>query len=650
MNAARALRLATAAAALYLGVFWLWAGVAKVVSPEPAYEFAAQAVGGGVPAQAVLVLSVLAETALGAALLVRGTRPLRGLAASFALLCVFSALLGVAAARGYGHLSCGCFALFARESKTVADELWITAGHAAGVGLLLLAHVLVGRGARRAAPALAAALLVVGGGVARGEDVALVNAGFEDGLAGWTLVEGARNGGGTSVSAVELDVAVAHGGKAALRLRGDAATARWQMVSQRVAVAEGSRISLRVAARSADVHPQGAQFANANATIAFFDAAGRRLALLGTARLAGDRDWVDLGLEVFAPPGTTHAEVGLFLSSTGTLWFDDVRLATAPADATTRAGRAAAFDALAWHLDRTYPFFGLAGKPQADELFAKHREAALAAADEGAFVEGLRALLAELRDLHVVLHVRGRAVPTVPPSSAPRVSVAGLVRRLDPATLLRGRNVLAGWIGAGEQRTAYLLVASWQLQESDLALVGRAFEQFAGAERLVLDVRLNGGGDERQAATVAARFADADVVYARSVFRDPTLPGTDGFGPPADRVLAAAPADERFAGRVAVLQGPACVSSTEGFLLMCAALPRVTRVGTPSRGASGNPAPFEVLPGVTVNVSRWRSLTPAGDCIEGVGVAPDVLVTDPPADAAADADPVLERALDLLRR
>ncbi len=89
----------------------------------------------------------------------------------------------------------------------------------------------------------------------------------------------------------------------------------------------------------------------------------------------------------------------------------------------------------------------------------------------------------------------------------------------------------------------------------------------------------------------------------------------------------------------------AATRATEGFLLMMRARPQVRIVGEPSRGASGNPGPFELLPGVTVFASRWRTLTPDGKLLERVGVEPHVRV-----DVPADADPVLDRALELLRR
>ena len=104
-----------------------------------------------------------------------------------------------------------------------------------------------------------------------------------------------------------------------------------------------------------------------------------------------------------------------------------------------------------------------------------------------------------------------------------------------------------------------------------------------------------------------------------------------------------APFDGR---RVVVLQGPYCVSSTEGFLMMMRMLPNGTTMGQASRGASGNPAPFELLPGVKVWTSRWRSLTPDGACIEGEGLAPKILVEG----SHAKSDPTLERALAELAR
>lgn len=131
--------LVLAAAALYLGLFWSWAGIAKALAPTPAYEFAARVAGGGAPAKAVVVASVVVETMLGLALLVRAVRPRAGVSASLVLLLAFSGLLAVAKSSGGGGLACGCFAFFATTAASVDRELWINGGHAAILVVLLAA-------------------------------------------------------------------------------------------------------------------------------------------------------------------------------------------------------------------------------------------------------------------------------------------------------------------------------------------------------------------------------------------------------------------------------------------------------------------------------------------------------------------------------
>ena len=80
------------------------------------------------------------------------------------------------------------------------------------------------------------------------------------------------------------------------------------------------------------------------------------------------------------------------------------------------------------------------------------------------------------------------------------------------------------------------------------------------------------------------------------------------------------------------------------------ALPQVTTVGMPTRGASGNPKPFQLGgTGVTVTFSRWVDMLPNGETFEGRGISPDMKVDEPPS-AYAEQDPTLERALETLRR
>ena len=78
------------------------------------------------------------------------------------------------------------------------------------------------------------------------------------------------------------------------------------------------------------------------------------------------------------------------------------------------------------------------------------------------------------------------------------------------------------------------------------------------------------------------------------------------------------------------------------------ALPNVTTVGRTSRGASGNPQPFDLLPGVVVRASTWQATDLAGRQVQDEGVEPDLPVDVEPR-TYAERDAEFEQALELLR-
>jgi C-terminal processing protease CtpA/Prc len=99
---------------------------------------------------------------------------------------------------------------------------------------------------------------------------------------------------------------------------------------------------------------------------------------------------------------------------------------------------------------------------------------------------------------------------------------------------------------------------------------------------------------------------------------------------------------------VAVLIGPATMSSCESFALMMRQAPRCKLVGASTRGSSGNPRPFDLGNGVVAWVPSWQDLDADGRLVEGQGVPPDVEVKAGRADFRA-GDPVLRQALEVLR-
>jgi hypothetical protein len=458
----------------------------------------------------------------------------------------------------------------------------------------------------------------------------LENPSFEEpGLKGWRMEIGAHHGPAGPESTVEIDPKVARSGRASLRLAGDRGTIRWRMVLQSVPVEPGQRILFRVAARCRNLRREGNQYANANALVLFFAQDGKRLGLLTSSVLHGERDWVDLHVHALAPDGSARMDVGVFSSMSGTAWFDDARLGIAPASDFSAAERA-----LRLHLERTYPFWGLKGKPAPGAL--PHLE-------EGRDLTAeLRKMLAPLGDTHIWIEGAFGKTPTVvgnprrPNWNFP--ALRGMVKRveLEKPYVLVGRIGEVGYVGLGSFLAEHFVG------------VEEALGKLEDCKALLIDVRPNGGGDERLAQRLAGRFADREVTYAKSQVRDPTIAGLLGFRPPNERRFTPLKARTPDRRPVVVLQGPYCVSSTEGFLLMMRALENATTLGLPSRGSSGNPRPFPLLASTFVWIPTWRSLTMSGEPIEGVGVQPEERF-EAPASAYADKDPTLLKALERVR-
>jgi len=435
----------------------------------------------------------------------------------------------------------------------------------------------------------------------------LANPSFDEGTKGWTFETGAQTGDGPA-AAVQVD-----GGE--LRFVSDAATRRWPMATQTVACPAGARVLFTVAGRCEALRREGNQYENANAIVLFLDKEGRRLGILGSAVLRGDRERVDLYVTALAPAGTASVKVGFFSSMSGTAWFDDARLVIAAPD-----DRAAAFAALKLHVDRTYPYLEEHGEPGEP--------------GEGDPGTALRAMLLPLKDLHVWIETPLGPVYTVTGNPEPPNWDAKAIRARLTEVILDKPPHLVGRMGG----IGYAFLGAWEKEGfTDLEA---ALDKLADCKGLILDVRANGGGDELLARRIAGRFAKEPVVYGLAQARDPTLQG-NGFLDPFEKRLE--PVGEADTRPVVVLQGPYCVSSTEWFLLMMRALGKTT-VGLTSRGATGNPQPFPLFPGVSVWVPTQRGLTREGKVIELKGIPPDEEV----GRGEEGKDPALDRALEIL--
>lgn len=469
---------------------------------------------------------------------------------------------------------------------------------------------------------LVLALLLARGPAARGEPdaapagSALVNGdlvsweGGEGGRpTGWTVSVGATNGQGPESEVVP-------GPEGGLRLAGTGATKQWRMVSQPLSLPAGTVLRLTCEARAIGVTQEPGQFANAYVGLGLWKAEDGSFA--GVERERALRPtWTPLDLVVRVAPGR-RAGPAVFLSMTGALEVRGVRCEAVPP--------AGAYDLLIAQVARSYSFLGLKEAALPGGSWAAHaralRERALAAPDEDAFVAVLSDLLAPLEDMHVRIHrTNGQFVyPFMPSIDNPNMNGKALKEALGELTPA-GR---AGFAASLEGDLGYLAVTSLDGLEPAHAQLRVLLRGLFGKRGLVIDLRANGGGDERRALALVGLLTDQARPYARRRYRNGPLPGD--LGPAEEAVVKPAGDGPAYAGPIVVLLGPGCVSSGEGMAQMLDALPNVRTVGQPTRGASGNPAPVPLPGGVEVWFSRWVNEQMDGTALEGRGVQPDVRV------------------------
>jgi C-terminal processing protease CtpA/Prc len=254
-------------------------------------------------------------------------------------------------------------------------------------------------------------------------------------------------------------------------------------------------------------------------------------------------------------------------------------------------------------------------------------------------------MLAATEDPHIWLTVANEVVPAFRRDVRSELNAAP---KLLPQVIQNWKQphpvVATGQAAPG---VGYIAIHSWDRKHAPQALDAAlaALGGFGGLPALIVDVRLNGGGDERLAREFAGCFVRNRAKYAQHVTVDPA---SGGFSPPIERWIEPTAGGPAYSGRVAVLMGRANMSSAEAFLLMMKQAPNVTLIGDRSYGASGNPQPHVLANGVTVYLPSWQAMLPDGTPLERKGIAPTIEVKTTLKDFAR-RDPVLEKAIEVLR-
>jgi hypothetical protein len=306
-----------------------------------------------------------------------------------------------------------------------------------------------------------------------------------------------------------------------------------------------------------------------------------------------------------------------------------------------KADNRKAFDALQKLLPGSYSYYDLRVRSW-DKLFHEHESSILDAKTTRGWAGAVANMLSATEDIHMHLQLGDRTFAVGKRAIDPLFRKE-LVPHYMPVQPL-GDGDLKGRTDDG---IGYLTIRAWS-DAKQVDAIESALPTLRECKAVIVDVRMNSGGDELLARRIAAWFVDGTKIYAKDRFR--TGPGKDGFGPVQERpVTGNAEPEKRLPMPIAVLTSRYVMSSNESFVLMMRQAKDCTVVGQTTYGSSGNPKPFELPNGVTIVLPSWQDLRLDGSCFEGEGLRPDVEVAVNDKDLESK-DPILERALDVVRQ
>ena len=168
---------------------------------------------------------------------------------------------------------------------------------------------------------------------------------------------------------------------------------------------------------------------------------------------------------------------------------------------------------------------------------------------------------------------------------------------------------------------------------------------FRNAKAVIIDIRRNGGGDDRIGKLIADRFADKRRLYMTT--EDRTGPEHDDFAEPKEWYVKP-DGPRQFTKRTLLLTDRTSISAAENFALAMKTLPHVVQIGDFTSGCFADPDHYKLPNGWGVTVSRNVFRDHHGFCWEGIGVPPEIWQPTTRADVEQERDPVFELALAII--
>jgi carboxyl-terminal processing protease len=303
------------------------------------------------------------------------------------------------------------------------------------------------------------------------------------------------------------------------------------------------------------------------------------------------------------------------------------------------------FEYLWTTFDRNYALFG---PKHVDwtSLYKVYRPKVTASTTDDELFEVMSSMLGHLNDNHVRLLSPTRSFQS---GILGQLKMEDFSRDLVITKYLKGKverrmndRFIYGWL---DDKIGYFQFTGFGSPEASAAVVDEIVSTFKDASAVVVDVRANGGGDDRVGKAIADRFADRKRLYMKTRIRDGAK--HDDFTQYKYWYLEPAGA-VRFVKPVVLLTHRHSVSAAENFALAMRILPNVTVVGDATSGVFADVYGDRLPNGWRFSCSFKLFEDATGFCWEGIGVPADLRQINSKLDVERGQDRVLEFAMAFL--
>lgn len=277
-----------------------------------------------------------------------------------------------------------------------------------------------------------------------------------------------------------------------------------------------------------------------------------------------------------------------------------------------------------------------------DKLFDTHYEEMEHAKTPKQFIGAVNKVLAQAKDDHIYLRVNDSYFF---PFNTP---TKGNCNPKILSQLIKDWKVHNEVVATGKLQddVGYVAIFSWGQKHGKKAF-GPAFDALKRfhntTKALVIDVRLNPGGNFTPAADFAGCFIDKPKIYDKYRTVNPNSP--TGFSKIKECRFFPNKDYPKYQGKVFVLMGKKSASASEQFILMMKQNPNSLLIGDNSSGTSGEPWPHTLSNGIIVYLPRSQNIPESFL----KGIEPDIKV-EFTSEVLRTRDPVLEKVVELLEK